>query len=85
MPNDIPQLEAYTAEQFRRKTGCAKGHSQGYSCEQFGETVSLQTLMSAKKKPPQCSDVRWRMELRRRARQAELGKYYTGATRENNQ
>ena len=80
MPNDIPQLEAYSMAQFQRRTGCSDWAARGIDCETFSQTASLYAIMHAKKKPPHCSDVRWRIELRRRAKQKELGKYYVGAT-----
>lgn len=45
----------------------------GFDCRSTVATVSNRTIMSARDKPPGCSDVRWRMELRRR-----LNKEYYG-------
>ena len=41
----------------------------------MSEPVTLDHLMHAKTKPVNTSDVRWRMELRRRAMQKRLGNY----------
>ena len=45
----------------------------------MSEPVTLGHLMHAKTKPVNTSDVRWRMELRRRAMQKRLGNYCTNA------
>jgi hypothetical protein len=37
-----------------------------FSAHRFGEQVSNATLMKARKQPRGCSNIRWRIELRRR-------------------
>ena len=45
------------------------------ACWEATKPVRLGELMHAKTKPANTSDVRWRMELRRRAMQKRLGNY----------
>ena len=39
----------------------------------MGKPISSEVLMRATKKPKRCSDVRWRIELKRRAYVAQWG------------
>lgn len=81
MPNEIPGREKYSMTAFQRRTGCSEWAARGFQCEEFSRTASPSAIMSAKKKPKNCSDVRWRIELRRRQQAKELGpRYYDGLT-----
>lgn len=75
----VSQLDSYVARDFIRRTGCSPDAAYGYDCARFGLMSTVEKIMSAAKKPKGCSDVRWRIEMRRRAKQRELGMYYIGA------
>ena len=81
MPNEIPGREKYSMTAFQRRTGCSEWAARGCQCEMFSKTASAHAIMTAKKKPAHCSEVRWRIELRRRQQAKELGpRYYDGLT-----
>ena len=72
----ISQTDAFRATEFQRQRGCSDLAARGYSCEHFGKVASPDFLACAKRKPRGVSDVRWRIELRRRAQARELGHVY---------
>ena len=59
---------------FQQRTGCRTDQAIGYGCWGYGEIASFSTLSKARKKPRNCSDARWRMELSRRRREAIFGR-----------
>lgn len=79
--HDINKGEAYNGREFMRRTGCHENAAYGFGCDAYGRTTALATIMTKQTKPQGVSDVRWRIELRRRAMAREMGAYYMGYQR----